>query len=169
MHSDLTIRGQDHAREQGNLLRELGDEVRDLPIYVSPQGRTRQTAELALASIGRHAVADQRLVELCCGDFETRSLKELEAEQPGTIEKRNTDPFAWYFNLPRGESVKEMETRARDFLDDLTGPAIVITHGVTSRFLRAVPLGLSPREAWKLPVDQGCIYHVKDGVHRVIS
>lgn len=169
IHSDLTSLGQDHARQQGKLVAELKLIHKNLPIFVSPQGRVLQTAELALAPLGRYGQIDDRLMEIGCGIFEGHSLKELEAESPGTLEARDADAFGWYFDIEGGETKDDMEIRVRSFLDDLAEPSLVVTHGITSRFLRGIWLGLERDDWWDFPVEQGCIYHLSDGVHRVIS
>lgn len=169
LHSDLTPLGRDQARRQGEILVELGLNARALPIFVSPQGRTRQTAEIALAPLGRYGQTDARLVEIGCGAFEGKSLAELEAHAPGTTAARAADALGWYTDVPGGEPEADVIARAQSFLDDLNGPAIIISHGITTRYLRALWLGLPREEVPKLPGDHGCIYHLCDGVHRVIT
>lgn len=169
LHSDLTQKGRDQARRQGELLVELGLVGSDMPIFVSPQGRTQQTAEIALAPLGRWGKLDARLMEIGCGAHEGKTLEELEAETPGTREARNADFMAWLMEVPGRESDTAVDARVRSFLEDLTGPAIVISHGITTRFLRGAWLGLSFEELKQLPGDQGCVYHLSQGVHRVID
>jgi len=169
IHADLTPLGQDHARQQGKLVEELDLRSRNLPIYVSPQGRALQTAEIAMVSLGRYGDTDARLMEIGCGVFEGHSLSELEARTPGTLRARDADAFGWYFDIPGGETKDQMEDRVRAFLEEMKEPAILVTHGITSRFLRGIWLGLPRDEWWHFSVEQGCIFHLKDGVHRVIS
>jgi len=169
LHSDLTQRGRDQARRQGELLVELGLMGSDIPIFISPQGRTQQTAEIALAPLGRWGVLDARLMEIGCGTHEGKSIDELEAASPGVGEARNADFLAWLLEAPGGESSLSVESRARAFLEEMDGPAIIVSHGITTRYLRGAWLGMSFEEMKQLPGDQGCVYHLKDGVHRVIT
>ena len=45
---------------------------------------------------------------------------------------------------PQGEGFGALWDRVCGFLSDLPGPAVIVTHGVTSRFLRTAALGLCP-------------------------
>jgi len=45
----------------------------------------------------------------------------------------------------------------------------VITHGITSRILRGIWLGLSGDDMIDLPVEQGCIYHLRLGATHCLT
>ncbi|MGB3177179.1 MAG: histidine phosphatase family protein, partial [Albidovulum sp.] len=54
--------------------------------------------------------------------------------------------------------------RLRDYLADLTGPTVIIAHGMVSLFLRGAVLGLDLDGIAGLPGGQGVVYHLKDGI-----
>ncbi len=153
--SPLTALGVAQAKTQGEILRGVL-EGRILPAYASPLGRAARTAELALAPLGQQARLDSRLKELNFGSREGKTRAEV--AQTGISSR-----FAHYFSDPEGESFQDIESRCRAFLDDLESESIVITHGITSRILRGIWLGLSGEDMLDLPVDQGCIYHLRLG------
>jgi len=57
----------------------------------------------------------------------------------------------------------DVSGRAKSFLDSLTGPTVIVTHGITSYVLRGLWLGLGPDEMMALQGGQGCVYHLADG------
>ena len=61
-----------------------------------------------------------------------------------------------------------ISARALEFLNYLDEPAVVVTHGVTSRVLRGLCLGLCQSDILKLPIDQGCIYHLVNGTETIL-
>ena len=75
---------------------------------------------------------------------------------------------SWHFNSPGGETFAMISARALEFLNDLDEPAVLVTHGVTSRVLRGLCLGLCQADRLKLPLDQGCIYHLVNGTESVL-
>ncbi len=66
-------------------------------------------------------------------------------------------------NEDRPLSLEEVTSRARAFLADLSGPAILFTHGVTGKVLRGLWLGLDEYEIAGLPGGQGVVFHLQPG------
>lgn len=164
LDSPLTLTGQDQARAQGQTLR--ANALTGLPIYCSPSGRARKTAELAVPEKFKEIRFDARLMEIDLGHWQGRVKAELEAEFPQAF--AGDSMWGWYDRCPQGEGFAGLEQRTASFLADLTGPAILFTHGITSRFLRCHALGMPMDAFGTLPGGQGIIHHVKKGSQKML-
>lgn len=158
-NSDLTELGRAQARQQNSILSVHGGNFPDH--FSSPQARAYETAKIAL---GQSEVAqDVRLAEVAFGDWEGMTRSYIKTQITG-----NFDDHQWFFQSPGGESYADMASRVRAFMDDLTGPAIIVTHGVTSVVLRGLWLGLSMEELAVLPTVQGCVYRLANGQETIL-
>lgn len=163
LDSPLTALGLAQAADQGRILARL--DVGGFAAYASPQLRAARTADIALSAIGMSACLDPRLKEVAFGAWEGRTAEEIAADRPGHLDEVAADTFGIHFRAPGGETLPQMESRCAAFLDDLTGPSIIVCHGITSRVLRGLWLGLDEPGMAALPGGQGCVYHLKDGTH----
>lgn len=162
LNSPLTDLGEMHAATQGEILRKLDVAKRGVEMFSSPQGRTQQTADIIAGIAGCEHVADNRLAELRQGAWEGLFEHEINAEWPAAYAKKDGG-ISWYFANPTGETYDQICARAEGFLASLAGPAVVVTHGVTSHILRALWLGLDLAGSAALGGGQGCVYHLHDG------
>ncbi|MFN3524639.1 MAG: histidine phosphatase family protein [Paracoccus sp. (in: a-proteobacteria)] len=153
--SPLTDEGCRQALCQRDILNAYGS-VPDA-VYCSPLGRTRQTAGLIFGDRGDIRL-DARLQEIDFGLWEglTRTEVGQQTDDPGAS-------GLWQFASPEGEDFAAISARVAHFLDDLPGPAIVVTHGTTSQVMRGLCMGLTPAELLTLPKDQGCVYLMSAG------
>lgn len=166
MDSALTEKGQGQAVQQSGLLARILDGRADqISAYCSPQGRAVDTAKIALQPLGVAATPDARLCEIAFGQWESLSYAEISQGWPEHARQAETDIFNWHFNAPGGEIYDQVQARVESFLQALTGPTIIVTHGITSRVLRAVWMGDAWRGASGLPGGQGCVYHLRNGQH----
>lgn len=163
LDSPLTEKGQGQALVQSGLLADAIRAHRDIDTYCSPQGRAVNTAAIALAPLGMVATQDHRLCEIAFGKWEALTFDEIAKGWPEHMKYADTDPFEWSFNAPGGESFEDIRARVEAFLDSLTGPTIIVTHGITSRVLRGVWMGQGWNGTSGLPGGQGCVYHLRDG------
>ena len=162
LDSPLTARGREQAARMGDVLQEAGVTADSHAFRMSPQGRARQTAEITLARIGAEAIADHRLREISLGAYDGLTHAEIEERYPGAFAE--TDPFLWYDTALNGEGFAALSRRLEEFLADLTGPTVIVAHGMVSLFLRGAVLGLDLDGIAGLPGGQGVIYHLKDGI-----
>ena len=130
----LTENGEQDARR-------LGDRLRGMTfarVFTSPLQRAKRTCELA--GFGADAVVDPDLVEWNYGDYEGRTSKEIQAENPG-----------WHLfrdGGPNGESPQEVAARADRVIArvrDIDGDVLVFSSGHFLRMVGARWLGLEPR------------------------
>lgn len=129
-------------------MREVGEwccphHWRDLPCWVSPLRRARQTTEL----LGRHVVrVAPELIEMDWGSFEGHRLADLRAElgpELAANEARGLD-----FRPPGGESPREVMDRVVPWLRSLADGgegALAITHKGVRRALLALASGWDMR------------------------
>ena len=160
LNSPLTAKGEMDAARQGEILR--GRDLAGFAYWCSPSGRAVQTAGIA-CSQAEAILTDIRLREIGVGDWAGRLRGELPA---GT----GPDPYmAQYEMAPNGEGLARLTQRCQDFLDDLQGPAVLITHGITSRVLRSIVIGPEALAKPTLNGGQGCVYHLKGGVQKLLE
>ncbi len=130
----LTEKGEQDARRLGERLRGMTF----ARIFTSPLQRAKRTGELA--GFGADAVVDPDLVEWNYGDYEGRTSKEIQAENPG-----------WHLfrdGGPNGESPEEVAARADRVIArvrDIDGDVLVFSSGHFLRMVGARWLGLEPR------------------------
>lgn len=155
--SALTPRGRAQAARQAELVAGI-----DAARLASPQGRARESARIVFG--GRPYATDPRLAEICVGDWTGRIADELRAEAPAAFAGA---PLGWYDHAPGGEGFAGLRARVRAFLADLDRPAIVITHGVTLRVIRAELTGEDLHA--DVHFDQGAVHLIRAGRATVLT
>lgn len=163
----LNARGRQQARANGHALAGLlGEDVRDFDFVSSPLGRTRETMELLRDGMGLPRDGyrtDERLIEVCFGDWEACTLEEIDAAQPGAVAEREADK--WFF-LPPGENAESYEhlsLRVGDWLASVKRPTVCVCHGGVIRALFRLVGKLDPLEAALAPAHQDRIIRISDG------
>ncbi|ABG32360.1 histidine phosphatase family protein [Roseobacter denitrificans] len=160
LDSPLSDLGRAQAKQQHEILRS-----RDLSGYrafCSPQGRAFHTASIALDGLCPRIDTDPRLVEIGVGAWEG-----LRRDQLGTdphMDETEEGALDLYERAPGGEGFDALRNRCTAFLRDLTGPAVLVTHGITSRMLRLIVLDMETHEIADLPGGQGVVFHLSDGL-----
>ena len=164
MDSPLTALGVRQAEAQGRILHaHLGGSGQHLHLC-SPQPRAMRTADIALSTLNAAARTDDRLREITLGRWEGLSHDEIARAQA----LDEDDVFWWMDRAPEGEGHAAVAARVASLLTEITGPAILVTHGITACHLRGQLLGLSMSEIAKLPCDQGVVYCIRDGAEQVL-
>jgi probable phosphoglycerate mutase len=170
-HTPLTRAGINQAEAMGAALAAAGTAAgRDL--WVSPSGRTQQTA----AIIGEHLQRDffdwrpdKRLLEIDVGDWEGRYYADIVAET-GPIVDAERRLFA--VPPPGGEWFPAIAERLGDWLAGLdpARPVLAISHGITARVLRGLIVGGQDWHRVRVAADapQGTVFHIRDGVESVL-
>lgn len=167
-NSPLTDLGRRQAVIQGEILRGQGVAGRGLQIFTSPQARARQTADIVVSHLACMHQADRRLAELDMGAWEGLRERDIKAGWPDVHANRTGD-IRWHFDNPTGERFESLHRRVGGFLASLRGPAVIVTHGITSHILRGIWLGLDLAGSAALPGGQGCVYHLRDATHRKLT
>ena len=164
--SALTQKGRQQAQSLNALLAtaELTDQHR---AWCSPLGRARETADIALAGHFTTWTEDARLKEINVGEFEGMTFEDAIQSDPRFVDLPG--PVGWQFHAPGGESYAEFHRRIASWLAELQAPAVVVTHGITSRVMRAIALGLEFNDLGNLPGGQGIIHRVRNRVADIVG
>lgn len=146
-----------------------------LSLWSSPSGRALQTLAIVAEHIGHdwHAARqDARLQEINVGAWAGRTYAEIVAEQGDIV-----DAGAGLFSVrpPDGEWYDEIAARLQGWIDDNRtegGDRLVIMHGMSSRVLRGLLLGLPVDPVWNAPIapslPQGTLVMIGHGEEKII-
>ena len=165
-HADPPL--SDEGRSEATLLGErLAADERDRPrrIVASSLARALETAQLIGVAIGATGEAapvhpDPRLMEVGQGEWEGRTHAELavdDADRYAAWRSHGGDD-----QPPGAEPIDGVLARARATLDEALAapdgwPLCLVSHGGTLRLLARQLLGLSPRRAWALDLDNASL------------
>jgi len=137
LNAPLTELGVEQAVTQRNIMAE--QDLSGFCVLSSPSGRAVETAAIALGPLVTEITTDPDLREVGVGEWTGRLRAEL------------IDPTEWqvtadgvlelYDMAPGGEGLAGLEARCARFLARLEGPHVLVTHGITSRMIRALALG----------------------------
>ncbi|MGZ9810395.1 histidine phosphatase family protein [Pseudoroseicyclus sp. H15] len=165
--SPLTPQGEAQARVLGGLLAARGI-AESHTLWCSPQGRARRTAELIAEAAGwpHPPREDARLREIDVGLWTGWTRDEILAQRPETEELDFLDLYAL---APGGEGFEALWARARAVLEGLTGPSVLVTHGITSRVLRTIAMGYEMDRLDELPGGQGVAHFLSNGAHEELA
>jgi broad specificity phosphatase PhoE len=161
---DLNATGREQARGNGLLLKDiLGDDIVSYDFVASPLARTRETMEIVRAAAGLKPDdyrTDERLVEVCFGDWEGSTLKELKLTQPERLAERNL--AKWDF-IPPGEDSESYEIlswRVGSWLQSVAGPTVCVAHGGVIRALFRLITEISKEDAAEGEIPQDRILQI---------
>lgn len=160
-NSDLTARGIAQACAQHALL--AGCDLTGYRAISSPQGRALRTAEIALQGLGPKIETDPALAEIGLGSWAGEDRAALMARTGAP------DGFALYELAPGGEGFDALHARCTAFLATLESPAVLVTHGITSRMLQLVLTGRPAREVRDIGGGQGMVWRVAEGHQQPLS
>ena len=167
LDSPLTAKGVAQAQAMGETLRAHGIGRAGHDLLHSPQGRAARTAAIIAETAGLDPVPEPRLREISVGDWAGLPRDEIERRWP------SPDPHEHflerYARAPGGEPFHLLWARVEDLLASITRPSVLVTHGITSRFLRTCAIGLDESALAELPGGQGIIYRVRGGHHDVLG
>ena len=168
LDSPLTQAGMEQAHSHGKVLKGL------TPIeamYVSPSGRTRETAYIVNSYVRAPVEFEDALLERDVGLWSGLTIDELEDAFPQAWRSRLDDPFN--HRPPEGESLADMGERCAAFLETLlSGPTMniaLVTHQVMSRVILGQLLALSPEEVVEVIHPNELFYRVSISELRSVS
>lgn len=141
IETNLTQKGIDDAKALANNLTEDFDYY-----YCSPLTRTHQTLKAIKGDVD--FIIDKRIIEVSSGDWQGLYKNELPEPEYSLYKKGQMDP-------PNGESLKDVEKRARDFLQDMfskygdNDKLLIVTHNAFMRTLKRIFIDKSKVEELK--------------------
>lgn len=166
--SPLTSRGREQAASIARTLASvLPASTMRIRAYVSPLGRAQETASIIARSIPLDVLLEPRISEVSVGTWDGMSMYEIEIENSDAL--TGSTRYDWYFRSPDGEKFETAQARVSEWLKDVKLPAVAVTHGLASRLIRGVYLGLSRAEMLQLPVPQDGFFCLAGGQSTLIS
>jgi len=139
--SPLTSLGLAQAEAHGRLLGTFEIDR----VLASPLGRTMQTVVPIVQETGVVAEYDNRLREVCMGDWSGRTAQELQAQYLDQWQARLDDPEGYC--PPNGESRLDVKRRVAPLVTELIDAphqtVVLVSHGITIRVLLGLLLGPS--------------------------
>ena len=177
VHTPLTRAGFAQADAMGSALSGWLGTDQALSLWSSSAGRALQTIAVIAEHIGAdwHQVQrDDRLQEIDVGDWSGRNYADLTREL-GPILDPETHVFMQV--APGGETYGDVAARLSEWIDDVaTSPGndmLVVMHGMSSRVLRGLLLGLAPDPRFGVPIasslSQGSLVMIGGGVEKIIG
>jgi probable phosphoglycerate mutase len=171
-HTPLTRAGIAQAEAMGAALAEALGPRPDRDLWVSPSGRTQQTAAIVGEHLGHPFFdwrQDKRLLEIDVGDWEGRYYADIVAEVGPIVD---TDRRLFSMPAPNGEWFPAIAARLESWLADLdpSRPVLAISHGITARVLRGLLVGGDDWHGVRVAADapQGTVFQIKDGRESVL-
>jgi probable phosphoglycerate mutase len=167
LDSPLTPLGRRQVRRIGRLLAQVLAGVGALPVFVSPLGRARTSAAILAeeAPLGRMTI-EPRLAELSLGSWEGMTFEQVVATHANLLE--GSTRHSWYFRAPDGEGFDAASRRVGEWLKEVSGPVVAVSHGMAGRILRSLYLDLPRDEALATPLQQDEIWHFRNGSMAVL-
>ncbi|WP_284164214.1 histidine phosphatase family protein [Frigidibacter sp. SD6-1] len=160
--SPLTARGRAQVVAMADCLAARGVTAESHLFLASPQGRTLETAAAIARRLDARFTLDPRLREIDMGPFAGLTHDEIAARFPGAFEEQH--PCLWYDTIPGGEGLAALQARAIAAVHEIDRPAVIVTHGMTSRMLRAAYLGRDHLfAATEMEGGQGILFRLADG------
>ncbi len=152
-NSPLTSRGKLQAKNNARSLKQNSSLTEPVFVYSSPLGRAKDTATIILNELDistNSIIFDDRLMESSFGKWEGLTDHEVAQQYPESWKARTLD--RWNTCPPSGESYADVNYRVGKWYKEveLSPTTIVICHGLTSRVLRGIYMGLSHQEVFEL-------------------
>lgn len=172
----LTLRGIAQAQAMGADFAQHHGEGQPLTLWTSPSGRALQTLAIVVEHSGHDwhsARQDARLFEMNVGGWAGLRYADIIDDQGDIL-----DPHHHLFSVrpPDGEWYDDIARRLTDWIAAaaaVPGDRLVIMHGISSRVLRGLLLGLAADPRWQAPVadslPQGTMVMIADGREHIVS
>lgn len=159
--SPLTAQGRAQAQAQHRILSTQA--LAGFAAISSPQGRAFETAKIAVAGLVPTLDTDRALSEIGLGTWAGESRAEV------MVHSGAQDGFDLYELAPEGEGFAALHRRCETFLRGLRTPAILITHGITSRMIRLILTGKQIGALRDMDGGQGVVFHLVDSVQHKLT
>ena len=157
--SALTSLGEDQARKHGELLNREHVST----IFASDLGRVRQTVSLIQERCTADMRFDANLRECNMGQWEGQRVEDIQQEWQVEYSRWRQDNEI--NSPPDGESINDLKLRVAKVLDSVTnnGDSRVafVTHGITTRVLLDLLIGLSVPQKQQLRIPNGVVHMVE--------
>ncbi|MFY0691568.1 MAG: histidine phosphatase family protein [Paracoccaceae bacterium] len=167
LDSPLTEKGRLQASRQADILLHTSLPA-NIRAYSSPQGRARATAALALDPLGLVPDFEDDLREIDLGLWQGLCWDDIARRWPDLFARADSF-FLRSLEAPEGERHADIADRLARFLDNLQGPAVIVSHGVVLNVLRGLLCDLGLAQQAVLPQLQGVVFHIANGTETVLG
>lgn len=170
LDSPLTEFGKLQIEKVGkNLKRDYNSDV-PIKTYISPLGRTKQTAEILNKYVSMDKVTDETIKEVSFGDWDGKVIEELCRQNPGIKSNGEFVPD-WYFMAPNCNTFEQTKIRAEEWLKKVESQhaACAVTHGLFGRIVIGVYTGISDEQMLANHMEQGILYRLENGKVQAIE
>ncbi len=162
--SDIPLNEEGRRQAERLALRLLGGA--DFRIFSSPLARAAETAEIIAAPRQNCGIQlREGLSEMCFGNWESRTLREIEAENPEEFRRWRDDPFTSV--PPGGELFSAVLPRVTAVLDEVRSleesRVVVVSHGGIIRAALVALLDIPPSAAWRMKISNASLTGVDLG------
>ena len=162
--NDIPLNEEGRRQAERLALRLLGET--DFTIFSSPLARAAETAEIIAAPRQKCRIQlREGLSEMCFGNWESRTLREIEAESPEEFRRWMDDPFTSV--PPGGELFSDVLPRVTAVLDEIRSleesRIIVVSHGGIIRAALVALLDIPPSAAWRMKISNASLTGVDLG------
>lgn len=134
----LNDHGRGQARGNGEALARLIGRGEGYDFVSSPLSRARETMEIVRREMGLDPTGyrvEERLREVCYGDWEGQTFSDLEAQGGDPWERRERDKWNFRPTGEGAESYADMTDRVAAWLGDVERRCVVAAHGGIIRSL----------------------------------
>ena len=171
-NSPLTSRGRLQAKNNARSLQQNSSLAKPIIVYSSPLGRAKDTASIILNELDistNSIIFEDRLMESSFGKWEGLTDHEIAEQYPDSWKARTAD--RWNTRPPSGESYADVNSRVGEWYNEveLSLTTIVVCHGLTSRVLRGIYLGLSHQEVFDLNEPHVGFFKLSNGTTSYIA
>ena len=161
----LNATGRGQALGNGEVLAHiLGDEASSFDYVSSPMARTRETMERLRSAMSLDPTdyrTDDRLKEICFGDWEGHTFHELSQAFPDKIDARAADKWSFIPPGEQAESYEILSWRIGAWLKEVERPTVCVAHGGVIRTILKMVGGRSAEDACEVNIPQDRIMRVE--------
>ena len=178
VHTPLTHEGCKQAVLMGRGLKAYLDrdniDVSQIKLMASDTSRTLQTLGLVCGAMDanyHNHLTDKRLREIDMGDWGGQYYADLFSDIREMMDEKH---HLFKLQAPSGENYADVKARLISWIEqqDFTSDMLIISHGMTSRVLRALLLNMPDIEGYGAPaaasLTQGSMVMICDGVESLI-
>lgn len=156
-HVDLPL--DETGIQQSRRLQQRLNDARLTAAYCSDLSRSRRTAEIILQDKDVPVFARRDLREIHLGQWEGRTLADIERQFPDEFRKRGEDIVR--FRTPGGESFADCSKRVfsafQNILKTLAGDILIVGHAGVNRIILCHALGVPLQDLFKIRQEYGCM------------
>ncbi len=157
---DIPLNELGRAQAAGNgmaLSRIIRQQATDFDFVSSPLGRTRHTMELLRAAMGldpKDYRTDNRLKEVCFGDWEGLTIAELQSHYPDRVAARAAANGISFHRETTRKAMKFSPGGSAPWLNSIDRPTVCVSHGGVIRSIFRLVADTEKDEACQMHVPQ---------------